>query len=103
MAMRILKLFLVVCAMCSAAPARAGDEARSVNAGPPADQNRSGRAERPQRKAVKLSPAVHVSRPHPDESGDMRRIAPLPADAPLQNIPALKDVTPPGGASAGGR
>ena len=101
--MRFLKLFLVVCATCIAAPLHAGDEARSANVAAPTDQSRSTRAERPQRKAVKLSPAIHASRPHPDESGDMRRIAPLPSDSPLQNIPALKGAMPPGGESAGSR
>ena len=101
--MRFLQLLTVVCALCIAAPLRAGDEARSTSIAAPPDQGRSTRVERPQRKAVKLSPAIHASRPHPDESGNMRRIAPLPADSPLQNIPALKDVMPPGGESAGSR
>ena len=101
--MRVLKMFLIVSAMFMAAPARAGDEARSVNAEPPKDQSQSGRVERPQRKAVKLSPAIRVSPPRPDESGNMRRIAPAPSESPLQNVPALKDLSPPSGESSGAR
>lgn len=101
--MRVLKLFLVVSAMFLAAPARAGDEARSVNAEPSKDQSQSGRAERPQRKAVKLSPSIHVSPPPADESGNMRRIAPAPSESPLQNVPALRDLSAPTDAGPGGR
>jgi len=101
--MRFLKLLLIVAAICPAAPARAGDEARPVNAEPSKDQSQTGRAERPQRKAVKLSPGIRVSPPRPDESGNMRRIAPAPSESPLQNVPALKDLSPPGDASSGGR
>jgi hypothetical protein len=101
--MRVLKFLLIVCAMFIAAPARAGDESRSVNAEPSKDQSRSGRAARPQRKAVKLSPAIHVSPTPADESGNMRRIAPAPSESPLQNVPALKDLVPPGDAGPGGR
>ena len=101
--MRVLKFFLIVCAMFIAAPARAGDEARSVNAQQSKDQSRSGRAARPQRKAVKLSPSIHVSPPPADESGNMRRVAPAPSESPLQNVPALKDLSPPSGESPGGR
>jgi len=101
--MRVLKLLLVVSAMFLAAPAHAGDEARSVNAEPSKDQSQTGRVERPQRKAVKLSPGIHVAPLRPDESGNMRRIAPAPSESPLQNVPALKDLSPPTAASPGGR
>ncbi len=101
--MRVLSLFLIFSALFMAVPSHAGDEAHSVNAEPPKDQSQSGRVARPPRKAVKLSPAIRVSPPHPDESGNMRRIAPASSDSPLQNIPALKDVMPPAGESSGGR
>ena len=101
--MRVLRLFLIVSAMFMSAPSRAGDEARSVNAEPPTDQSQSGRVARPQRKAVKLSPGIRVSPPRPDESDRMRRIAPAPSESPLQNVPALKDLSPPSDESPGGR
>jgi len=101
--MRVLRLLLIVSALFMAVPSHAGDEARSVNAESPKDQGQSGRAARPQRKAVKLSPAIRVSPPRPDESGHMRRIAPAPSESPLQNVPALKDLSPPSGDSGGGR
>ena len=100
--MRIFRLLLIASAMFMTASVRAGDEARPPNAEPPKDQDQIDRVARPQRKAVKLSPSIHVAPPHPDESGDMRRIAPKPSESPLQNVPALKDVAP-SGASPGGR
>lgn len=101
--MRILKLLLIVSAMFMTAPARAGDEARPQNAEMPMDQNPSDRAARPQRQAVKMAPGIRVSPPRPDESGNMRRIAPALSESPLQNVPALRDVPPPSGASPAGR
>ncbi len=101
--MRVLKMFLIVSTMFMTIPSHASDEARSVNAEPPKDQGQSGRAERPQRKAVKLSPGIRVSPPRPDESGNMRRIAPAPSESPLQNVPALKDLSPPSGESSDAR
>jgi len=101
--MRVLNLFLILSTMFMSLPSRAGDEARSVNAESPKDQGQSGRAARPQRKAVKLSPAIRVSTPRPDDSGHMRRIAPAPSESPLQNVPALKDLSAPSGDSGDGR
>jgi len=98
----VLKLLLMVSVMFMAAPSRAGDEARPENAEPQKDQSQSDRVERPQRKAVKMSPGIRVSPPRPDESGNMRRIAPAPSESPLQDVPALKDLSPPGDGSPGG-
>ncbi len=50
---------------------------------------------RPQREAVKLSPTVRESAPRPDDSGKMRRMAPARPEAPLQHVPALKNLYPP--------
>jgi len=80
--MRILKLFLILSVMLIAVPARAADEAQP------------GRAERPQREAVKLSPQARESAPRPDESDQMKRVAPPRAESPLQHVPALMDPPP---------
>ena len=97
--MRVLKLFLIFSAMFLVTPAYAADakDDAGVDVGAPPDAKPSGRLERPQRKAVKLSPSVHAS-PMPDESSKKRRVTPTPAASPLQDVPALKDISPsPGG------
>jgi len=101
--MRVRTLFLVIFAVFMVALARAGDEACPVNAEQSKDQGQSDRVERPDRKAVKMSPGVRVSPPPPEESGDMRRIAPAPSESPLQDVPALKDLSPPGDGTPAGR
>jgi hypothetical protein len=63
-------------------PARAADEAQPEP------------AERPQREAVKLSPHARESAPRPDESDQMKRVAPPRAESPLQHVPALMDPPP---------
>ena len=82
--MSTLKFLLILSVMSIAVPAYAAEEAQPE------------RAERPQREAVKLSPSVHQSAPRPDESGNVKRVAPPRAESPLQNVPALMD-PPPGG------
>jgi hypothetical protein len=77
-ASRILLIFSVLVAL----PASAADEATPE------------RAERPQRKAVKLSPHARESAPRPDESDQMKRVAPPRAESPLQHVPALMDPPP---------
>lgn len=77
-ASRILLIFSVLVAL----PASATDKAQP------------GRVERPQREAVKLSPQAHESAPRPDESGEMKRVAPPRAESPLQHVPALMDPPP---------
>lgn len=59
-----------------------------------ADETQPGRAERPQREAVKLSPQARESAPRPDESDQMKRVAPPRAESPLQHVPALMDPPP---------
>lgn len=92
--MRVLKLLLILSVMFMTLPARATGEARPERVEPQKDQSPSDPAERPQRKAVKMSPGIRVSPLRPDESGRMRRVAPAGADSPLQDVPALKDVLP---------
>ncbi|MBI3546789.1 MAG: hypothetical protein HY081_09410 [Gammaproteobacteria bacterium] len=41
-----------------------------------------------------MSPTVRTSPPLPDDSGKMRRVAPKRTEAPLQNVPALKNLYP---------
>lgn len=98
--MRVVKLLLILSVMFMTLPARASGEARPERVEPQNDQSPSDPAERPQRKAVKMSPSIRVSPPRPDESGSMRRVAPAGADSPLQDVPALKDVLPPGSGEA---
>ncbi|MEW6331707.1 MAG: hypothetical protein AB1560_09630 [Pseudomonadota bacterium] len=74
---------LLILSMLVVPPALAAGEA-------PAEQ----RAERPQREAVKLSPAARESAPRPDESGQMKRVAPPRAESPLQDVPALANPPP---------
>ncbi|MHB1143096.1 MAG: hypothetical protein ACYC1T_15220 [Sulfuricaulis sp.] len=81
--MRALKTLLVLSAMSVIVPALAAEEA-------PSEQ----RAERPQREAVKLSPHARESAPRPDESDQMKRVAPPRAESPLQHVPALMDPPP---------
>lgn len=61
---------------------------------PPTPANPSAPVKRPQREAVKLSPTVRESAPRPDDSGKMRRQAPARTEAPLQHVPALKNLYP---------
>jgi hypothetical protein len=75
---RILLIFSVLLAM----PAFAAEEAQPE------------RAERPQREAVKLSPQARESAPRPDESDQMKRVAPPRAESPLQHVPALMEPPP---------
>jgi hypothetical protein len=77
-ASRILLIFSVLVAL----PASAADETQP------------GRAERPQREAVKLSPQARESAPRPDESDQMKRVAPPRAESPLQHVPALMEPPP---------
>jgi hypothetical protein len=77
-AFRILLIFSVLVAL----PARAADEAQPE------------RAERPPREAVKLSPQARESAPRPDESDQMKRVAPPRAESPLQHVPALMEPPP---------
>jgi len=58
------------------------------------DRSSPDAVKRPLRQAVKISPAVRTSPPRPDDSGKMRRVAPARAEAPLQNVPALKNLYP---------
>ncbi len=109
--MRVLKLLLIFPVIFMPLPARAADakasasdEARSENAELQKDQSSSDRAERPKREAVKMSPAIRVSTPRLDESGKIRRVAPMRADSPLLNVPAPKDMpSPQNGETPGGR
>jgi len=71
-------------------PAHAGNEAR-VESAETGKKEEPRRAERPQREAVKLSPHARESAPRPDESGEMKRVAPPRAESPLQHVPALMD------------
>jgi hypothetical protein len=80
--MRTLKLLLIISVMFIALSARAAEEAQPE------------RAERPQREAVKLSPHARESAPRPDESGQMKRVAPPRAESPLQDVPALANPPP---------
>lgn len=80
--MHASRIFLIF-SMLVALPALAVEEA-------PAEQ----RAERPQREAVKLSPHARESAPRPDESGNMKKVAPPRAESPLQHVPALMDPPP---------
>ena len=80
--MRALKTLLVLSAMSVVVPAF------------PAEEAQPKRAERPQREAVKLSPHARESAPRPDESGNMKKVAPPRAESPLQNVPALMDPPP---------
>ena len=75
---RILLIFSVLVAL----PADAAEEAQSE------------RAERPQREAVKLSPQARESAPRPEESDQMKRVAPPRAESPLQHVPALMEPPP---------
>ena len=45
-------------------------------------------------EAVKLSPQARESAPRPDESDQMKRVAPPRAESPLQHVPALMDPPP---------
>ena len=103
--MRVVKLLLILSTIFMALPARAadakagasaGDEARPENVEPQKDQRSSDPAVRPKREAVKMSPTIRVSPPRPDESGNMRRIAPARADSPLLNVPPQSGETPGG-------
>jgi hypothetical protein len=75
---RILLIFSVLVAL----PAAAAEEAPSEA------------AERPQREAIKLSPQARESAPRPEESDQMKRVAPPRAESPLQHVPALMDPPP---------
>ncbi|HYA39085.1 MAG TPA: hypothetical protein VEI74_12535 [Candidatus Methylomirabilis sp.] len=91
--MRVSRVLLIFCAIFVVAPlSRAADEAPPAPAESTVNKGRLDRAERPQLDAVKLSPHIRVSSPRPDESGNMRRVAPARSDSPLQNVPALKDL-----------
>ena len=109
--MRVLKLLLILPVMFMALPARAtdaktgasaSDEARPENAEPQKVQSPSDRVERPKREAVKMSPTIHVSPLHPDESSKIRRVVPARADSPLLNMPAPKDMSSPQGGETPG-
>ena len=93
--MRALKLLLMLFMMFAVFPVRAVDQASPENTGTPESTDQSGRAERPRRDAIKLSPHARESAPRPDESDKMKRVAPPRAESPLQNVPALME--PPAG------
>jgi len=77
-----------------AVPVRAADKAVPEYAEVQEQESPPERAERPQREAVKLSPHARESAPRPDESGNMKRVAPPRAESPLQNVPALMGPPP---------
>lgn len=95
--MQTAKLLSILLATFLISPVLAADTKN-----PPATEERVESSEnsaeavkRPQREAVKLSPTVHESAPRPDDSGKMRRLAPKRTEAPLQHVPALKNLYPP--------
>lgn len=92
--MQTLKLLLMLTLMFMAMPAHAADAVQDENVEIKKKETPPQRAERPQRKAVKLSPHARKSAPRPDESGLMKRAAPPRAESPLQNVPALIDPPP---------
>lgn len=79
--MRVSRILLIL-SVLAVLPAHAAEEAQPR------------RAERPQREAVKLSPQARESAPRPDESDQMKRVAPPRAESPLQHVPALMDPPP---------
>jgi hypothetical protein len=89
--MRTLKLLLILSMMFMALSVRAADKAQTENAEAQKKEDPPKRAERPQRDAVKLSPQARESASRPDESGEMKRVAPPRAESPLQHVPALMD------------
>jgi hypothetical protein len=93
--MRVLKQLLFLSVTFASLAAHAAGEAPPESVAPPNDQSPSAPADRPQREAVKISPSIRAL-PPPDAGDRRRRVAPAGADSPLQDVPALKDVTPPG-------
>ena len=92
--MRTLKLLLIFSVIFSTVSARAADKATSENPEAQKTENPPERAERPRREAVKLSPQARESAPRPDESDQMKRVAPPRAESPLQHVPALMEPPP---------
>lgn len=92
--MHTFKLLLILSILFMAAPVRAADKAVPENTEAQKKEDSSKRAERPQREAVKLSPHARESAPRPDESGNMKKVAPPRAESPLQHVPALMDPPP---------
>ncbi|BAV34456.1 hypothetical protein SCL_2167 [Sulfuricaulis limicola] len=92
--MRVLMILLVFSMLVFALPMRAADKTAPENTEAQKKQDQPRRAERPQREAVKLSPHARESAPRPDESDQMKRVAPPRAESPLQNVPALMDPPP---------
>ena len=92
--MPILKLLLILSVMFITVPAHAADKAAPENTEAQKKENPPERAERPKREAVKLSPQARESAPRPDESDQMKRVAPPRAESPLQHVPALMDPPP---------
>lgn len=92
--MHTLKWFLIISMMSLAVPVCTADTASPENTAAQEKEKTSERAKRPQREAVKLSPHARESSPRPDESGNMKRIAPPRTESPLQNVPALMQPPP---------
>jgi hypothetical protein len=92
--MRTFKLLLMFSMIFMALTAHAADKVQTENVEAQKKEDPPQRAERPQREAVKLSPHARESAPRPDESGEMKRVAPPRAESPLQHVPALMDPPP---------
>ena len=92
--MHTFKFLLILYVLFMTAPVRAADKAVPENTEVQRQEDPSKRAERPQREAVKISPHARKSAPRPDETGNMKKVAPPRAESPLQNVPALMDPPP---------
>lgn len=95
--MQTAKLLPLLFTAFLVSPVFAADAKKSASSEEPIESpaKPSEAVQRPQREAVKLSPKVHESAPRPDDSGKMRRTAPARTEAPLQHVPALKNLYPP--------
>ncbi len=92
--MRTFKLLLILSMIFIATLVRAADKAVPENTEAQEKESPPKRAGRPKREAVKMSPHARESAPRPDESGNMKRVAPPRAESPLQNVPALMEPPP---------
>ena len=95
--MHAFKLLVILSVMFMVAPAHAADKPKAESVDEQQQETPPERAKRPQREAVKLSPHARESAPRPDETGNMKKVAPPRAESPLQNVPAL--MGPPPGVS----
>ncbi|HEY5683234.1 MAG TPA: hypothetical protein VIR61_06110 [Sulfuricaulis sp.] len=93
--MQTLKLLLMLLLVFMTVPAYAAEAEQVEKVETENKETPPGRAERPEREAVKLSPHARESAPRPDESGLMKREAPSRTESPLQHVPALMDPPPP--------